>query len=101
MPAKQSHPYTEDSLNFKLPTFPHLICLLLFYSLLRLELSGLSPKSTVALVSALKSNPSHLKKLDLAFNDLQDLGVKQLYGFLESSNCRLDILRSVNLFCDY
>uniref|UniRef100_A0A3P9D0F7 NACHT domain-containing protein n=1 Tax=Maylandia zebra TaxID=106582 RepID=A0A3P9D0F7_9CICH len=88
-----SHPYTEDSLNFKLPTFPHLICLLLFYSLLRLELSGLSPKSTVALISALKSNPSHLKRLDLAFNDLQDLGVKQLYGFLESSNCRLDILR--------
>ncbi|XP_042076117.1 protein NLRC3 isoform X2 [Haplochromis burtoni] len=60
---------------------------------LRLELSGLSPKSSVALVSALKSNPSHLKKLDLAFNDLQDLGVKQLYGFLESSNCRLDTLR--------
>uniref|UniRef100_A0A3Q2V663 NACHT domain-containing protein n=1 Tax=Haplochromis burtoni TaxID=8153 RepID=A0A3Q2V663_HAPBU len=81
------------SLNFKLPTFPHLICLILFYSLLRLELSGLSPKSSVALVSALKSNPSHLKKLDLAFNDLQDLGVKQLYGFLESSNCRLDTLR--------
>ncbi|XP_051793610.1 NACHT, LRR and PYD domains-containing protein 12-like isoform X2 [Acanthochromis polyacanthus] len=44
------------------------------------------------LVSALKSNPSHLKHLVLNGNKLKDSDVKQLYGFLESPDYRLENL---------
>ncbi|XP_078800181.1 ribonuclease inhibitor-like [Oryzias latipes] len=60
---------------------------------LRLMDCSLSKTSCAALVSALKSNPSHLTELDLEYNNLQSSDVQQLQDLVESPNSKLQTLR--------
>uniref|UniRef100_A0A671XH48 NACHT domain-containing protein n=1 Tax=Sparus aurata TaxID=8175 RepID=A0A671XH48_SPAAU len=57
---------------------------------------GLSETHCEVVASALKSNPSHLRGLDLGNNSLKDSGVKLLSLGLESQNCALESLKSVH-----
>ncbi|XP_078792328.1 uncharacterized protein LOC101161614 isoform X3 [Oryzias latipes] len=59
----------------------------------RLMNCRLSKTRCAALVSALKSNPSHLTELDLSFNNLQSSDVQQLQDLVESPNSKLQTPR--------
>ncbi|XP_074526292.1 NLR family CARD domain-containing protein 3-like [Halichoeres trimaculatus] len=60
-----------------------------------LRLSGclITERGCASLASALSSNPSHLRELDLSYNHPGDSGVEQLSAGLEDPLCRLDTLR--------
>ncbi|XP_039536189.1 NACHT, LRR and PYD domains-containing protein 3-like isoform X2 [Pimephales promelas] len=53
---------------------------------------GVTDEGCVALASALRSNPSHLRDLDLSDNKLGDSGVKQLSDLLANPHCKLEKL---------
>ncbi|XP_071252025.1 NLR family CARD domain-containing protein 3-like [Salvelinus alpinus] len=54
---------------------------------------GVTDKGCASLVSALRSNPSHLRELDLSNNDLKDSGVELLSAGLGNPHCKLETLR--------
>ncbi|XP_048018087.1 NACHT, LRR and PYD domains-containing protein 12-like isoform X3 [Megalobrama amblycephala] len=61
--------------------------------ILRLSYCGVTDKGCAALASALRSNPSHLRELDLSGNKLEDSGVKPLFDELGNPDCKVEILR--------
>lgn len=70
-----------------------------FLGLHRLSNSRLSDVHCEVVASALRSNPSHLRELEMSVNKLQDSGVKLLCAGLASLNCILETLESVCVFC--
>uniref|UniRef100_A0A3P9JCI5 NACHT LRR and PYD domain-containing protein n=1 Tax=Oryzias latipes TaxID=8090 RepID=A0A3P9JCI5_ORYLA len=88
--AADSSSSLPSSLCFDLLSLNSTLC-----SGFRLMSCSLSKTSCAALVSALKSNPSHLTELDLSFNNLQSSDVQQLQDLVESPNSKLQTLRSV------
>ncbi|CAL8399455.1 unnamed protein product [Gadus morhua 'NCC'] len=61
----------------------------------RLNCCGLSKGCCKALASALSSNSSSLRELDLSSNSLQDSGVKLLSAGLGSPHCTLETLKLI------
>ncbi|XP_036418737.1 NACHT, LRR and PYD domains-containing protein 12-like isoform X2 [Colossoma macropomum] len=63
--------------------------------LYKLRLSGcmVTEEGCSSLASALRSNPSHLKELDLTYNYPGDTGVDLLTARLQDPSCRLETLR--------
>uniref|UniRef100_A0A8C2DFL3 NACHT domain-containing protein n=1 Tax=Cyprinus carpio TaxID=7962 RepID=A0A8C2DFL3_CYPCA len=58
----------------------------------QLRYCGLTDEGCAALTSALRSNPEHLRHLDLSENMLRDNGVKLLSAALKDPQCKLEIL---------
>uniref|UniRef100_A0AAY5K832 NACHT domain-containing protein n=1 Tax=Esox lucius TaxID=8010 RepID=A0AAY5K832_ESOLU len=69
--------------------------------LYRLAGCGITEEGCASLVSALKSNPSSLKQLDLSDNDLHDNGVKTISALLQNLQCRLEILSIKHFLSEY
>ncbi|ROL46603.1 NLR family CARD domain-containing protein 3, partial [Anabarilius grahami] len=55
---------------------------------------GVTDEGCAALASALRSNPSHLRTLNLTGNKLGDSGVKMFSAVLENPHCKLETLES-------
>uniref|UniRef100_A0A4W5LBV6 SPRY-associated domain-containing protein n=1 Tax=Hucho hucho TaxID=62062 RepID=A0A4W5LBV6_9TELE len=66
-----------------------------------LRLSGclVTEEGCASLVPALRSNPSHLRELDLSYNHPGDSGVRLLSAGLEDPHCRLENLKYVEGLC--
>ncbi|XP_051742920.1 NACHT, LRR and PYD domains-containing protein 12-like isoform X37 [Ctenopharyngodon idella] len=63
---------------------------------LTLSECSITEKQCVILTSALKSNPSHLRELNLNVNIIENTGVKHLCDVLKDSHCELERLRLSN-----
>ncbi|XP_039505920.1 ribonuclease inhibitor-like, partial [Pimephales promelas] len=63
-----------------------------YFSVFSLSVCSITEKQSLILTSALKSNPSHLRELDLSENNLGNTGVKHLCAVLKDSHCKLERL---------
>ncbi|XP_041926617.1 NACHT, LRR and PYD domains-containing protein 12-like isoform X4 [Alosa sapidissima] len=63
---------------------------------LRLQNCSIGEEGFIALASALRSNPSHMRWLWLSGNEAGDSGVKHLSSLLEDPNCKLVTLHLEN-----
>ncbi|XP_073701457.1 NACHT, LRR and PYD domains-containing protein 12-like [Garra rufa] len=82
-----------DSLNLLSDVLQNPHCKL---EILWLNHCGVTDEGCAALASALSSNPSHLRELDLIENKIGDLGVKFLCAVLKNPQCKLERLWFVN-----
>ena len=84
-------------------TAPHVHRWFLCVVLCVCSLSGclITEEGCSSLVSALSSNPSHMRELDLSYNHPGDSGVKLLSAGLEDPNWRLDTLRYEEDCCSH
>uniref|UniRef100_A0A3B3T0E3 B30.2/SPRY domain-containing protein n=1 Tax=Paramormyrops kingsleyae TaxID=1676925 RepID=A0A3B3T0E3_9TELE len=64
----------------------------LFLSLCRLSGCRITERGCSSLTSALRSNPSYPRELDLSYNHPGDSGMKLLSAVLEDSSCKLEKL---------
>ncbi|KAK7162383.1 hypothetical protein R3I93_006623 [Phoxinus phoxinus] len=64
-----------------------------YFSVFSLSRCSITEKQSLILTSALRSNPSHLRDLDLSVNTLGDSGVKHLCAVLKDPHCKLERLR--------
>ncbi|KAK2906448.1 hypothetical protein Q8A67_005433 [Cirrhinus molitorella] len=60
---------------------------------LHLYYCSITEKQCLILTSALKSNPSHLRELNLSGNQIKNTGVNLLCDVLKDSHCKLETLR--------
>ncbi|KAL6483835.1 hypothetical protein MHYP_G00087070 [Metynnis hypsauchen] len=59
---------------------------------LRLHYCSITEKGCRALAKALKTNPSHLRELDLSLNEPGESGEKMLSALLQDPHCKLEKL---------
>ncbi|KAL0159484.1 hypothetical protein M9458_043209, partial [Cirrhinus mrigala] len=53
---------------------------------------SIGEEGCAALISALRSNPSHLRELNLSWNKPGDSGVNLISALLEDPHCKLEKL---------
>ncbi len=59
----------------------------------RLWRCGVTDEGCAALSSALRSNPSHLRELDLSGNNVGDAGLKMLFALKNDPHYKLEKLK--------
>ncbi len=64
----------------------------MFHCICRLNNCGVTDDGCAALASALRSNPSHLRELNVSGNKLGSSGVKLFTSGLENHHCKLEKL---------
>uniref|UniRef100_A0A672LBH3 Si:ch211-213a13.2 n=1 Tax=Sinocyclocheilus grahami TaxID=75366 RepID=A0A672LBH3_SINGR len=69
------------------------LIIVLFLSVFSLCECSITEEQCLILTSALKSNPSHLRELDLSENKIENKGVNYLCDVLKDSLCKLERLR--------